>query len=589
MKPFWLLLPLLVLGDVSVEERINDVYRLFAREGPSPSVLQEYEALGLQLNHHDVAKDTLAQFYFKKALIEINLHKDKHAIDTLAKVLELDPLLTPAHTKLVELLLEQGDYQALANLGTNVSEYENKYTQLMKLAEKPSGNIDNGLGLVDDLVLVSPLNASLYETRIAFTKEALKKEASPDHFRRLIKDLERLIKLQPVTNLDAYTELAQYLLYTRTTFKPSWQYIKNCLRIDNDHAGCGAVSKHYSRFQKVLEPLEEYSILQGHVYATTDDDIVEDYDWPTLYKVLFEDGLKITAREKKSLPWTGVNTNFEYLEYVAQKFSKEQFGSVVDLQFLQDLRKLACEAQVQTKQDKASAFCAKHVGEDFFPRQVPEIDALLKAKKYNEAAAKLNSFSLNVKKTALFVSRAQVIENIQRKQQQQQQRQFHQQQQQRQHYQQQQRQATADPKVDYYKVLDVPRDADERTIKKAHRTQTLKYHPDKYKGNDLTPEQIEAKMQEINQAYEVLLNPELRERFDRGDDPNDPLGGQRRQQGGGHSGFDNSFMRQFMGGQGGFQFGSSGSSFHFGSSGSNFNFGGPRQRVKVQRGRRRKN
>ena len=37
-------------------------------------------------------------------------------------------------------------------------------------------------------------------------------------------------------------------------------------------------------------------------------------------------------------------------------------------------------------------------------------------------------------------------------------------------------------------------------------------------------------MQDINQAYEVLADKELRERYDRGDDPNDPLGGQRQQQ-----------------------------------------------------------
>jgi DnaJ family protein C protein 3 len=75
---------------------------------------------------------------------------------------------------------------------------------------------------------------------------------------------------------------------------------------------------------------------------------------------------------------------------------------------------------------------------------------------------------------------------------------------------------------DYYKVLGVSRDADERTIKKAFRKLTVLHHPDKAAANGFTPEAAQKKMSEINEAYEVLSDPELRERFDRGDDPNDP-------------------------------------------------------------------
>jgi DnaJ homolog subfamily C member 3 len=55
---------------------------------------------------------------------------------------------------------------------------------------------------------------------------------------------------------------------------------------------------------------------------------------------------------------------------------------------------------------------------------------------------------------------------------------------------------------DYYKVLDIPKDADERTIKRAYRRMTIKYHPDKPGGS-------EKKMSELNQAYEVLSKPGL--------------------------------------------------------------------------------
>jgi DnaJ family protein C protein 3 len=71
-------------------------------------------------------------------------------------------------------------------------------------------------------------------------------------------------------------------------------------------------------------------------------------------------------------------------------------------------------------------------------------------------------------------------------------------------------------KKDYYKVLGIARDADARTIKKAYRLAAKKAHPDK--GGS------EAKMAAVNEAYEVLSDPQLRARFDNGDDPNDTSG-----------------------------------------------------------------
>ena len=47
------------------------------------------------------------------------------------------------------------------------------------------------------------------------------------------------------------------------------------------------------------------------------------------------------------------------------------------------------------------------------------------------------------------------------------------------------------------------------------------YHPDKYIG-ELTKEQVQEKMSLINRAYETLSNPEKRQQYDSGNDPNDP-------------------------------------------------------------------
>ena len=75
---------------------------------------------------------------------------------------------------------------------------------------------------------------------------------------------------------------------------------------------------------------------------------------------------------------------------------------------------------------------------------------------------------------------------------------------------------------DYYKVLGVARDADDREIKRAYRRLSKLNHPDKAAAQGVLKEEAEKKMAAINEAYEVLGDEELRTRFDRGDDPNDP-------------------------------------------------------------------
>jgi len=104
------------------------------------------------------------------------------------------------------------------------------------------------------------------------------------------------------------------------------------------------------------------------------------------------------------------------------------------------------------------------------------------------------------------------------------------------------------------------------------RKAALSAHPDK--GGS------EAKMAVVNEAYEVLSNPELRQRFDNGDDPNDPMQGQGGPYPGGN----------FAGGSGGHPFAqffqqAAGSGFQFrtggggggGPGGFSFHFPGGRR------------
>lgn len=68
----------------------------------------------------------------------------------------------------------------------------------------------------------------------------------------------------------------------------------------------------------------------------------------------------------------------------------------------------------------------------------------------------------------------------------------------------------ASTKRDYYELLGVPRDADDRTIKKAFRALARELHPDV--SSDPADEQ---RFREVAEAYEVLSKPEARELYDR--------------------------------------------------------------------------
>ncbi len=92
---------------------------------------------------------------------------------------------------------------------------------------------------------------------------------------------------------------------------------------------------------------------------------------------------------------------------------------------------------------------------------------------------------------------------------------------------------------DYYKILGVDKKANQQEIKKVYRRLARQYHPDVNPGN----KSAEARFKEINEAYEVLSDPEKRKKYDE-------LGSSYQQwqrQGGDPRGFD--WSRWYTGGQ----------------------------------------
>src|SRR3954453_973869 len=67
------------------------------------------------------------------------------------------------------------------------------------------------------------------------------------------------------------------------------------------------------------------------------------------------------------------------------------------------------------------------------------------------------------------------------------------------------------PERDYYETLGVARDATSEAIKKAYRGMARKYHPDVNPGDKAA----EGKFKEVQQAYDILSEPEKRALYDR--------------------------------------------------------------------------
>jgi curved DNA-binding protein CbpA len=66
-------------------------------------------------------------------------------------------------------------------------------------------------------------------------------------------------------------------------------------------------------------------------------------------------------------------------------------------------------------------------------------------------------------------------------------------------------------KDNYYDILEVNKNASQEEIKKQYRKLALKYHPDRNRTN---PQSAEIKFKKINEAYEILSDPEKKKHYD---------------------------------------------------------------------------
>lgn len=305
---------------------------------------------------------------------------------------------------------------------------------------------------------------------------------------------------------DAYVKSAKLLYYVFHEYDKALSHLQRCLQFDMDNKNCQTMFQQIRQLEK--KGGGSYSGLPGL-----------EKPYPSAHKI-WKEVVAFATSDKLELLKTAVKTAYTELDLGSTE--PESHSSV-----LTGLDESICMAYYNEKQYKnptAVQYCAKvvsreHVNSPAIRAEIAAhmltVEGLLQQDDFDGAIAEVNrALEVHADNNQL----KQKLQEIQML-------------------------AARAKAKDYYKVLGLSRTADDREIRSAYREMSRQYHPDKYRG-EMTPEQVDRKMAEVNEAYEVLSTPELKERFDRGDDPNS-------KEPGFGAGAGSPFQHQFQHGAGG--------------------------------------
>lgn len=383
--------------------------------------------------------------------------------------------------------------------------------------------------------------------------------------KKISEDYNRLVNYEvSKVDLDDYVKLADFELFgiSNNFNSATERIIRNCLKIDNDFKDCKNLNRVNLKLKHLMSLIKEISIYHSFIYNDSEEQVneerIEDVSiskekWKDVLGLLFDKTKKIDCDKKlldrRAFSGMGIEcseygNNFELIiDMYMKTFVKDGFAEeeLLESQFLKDILKLAKEGYFESKEYKRFRGQSSIWSNETIKKALKkmekvddvvdiarEIDKCVKKHDVQGAKNALERASKNMKLSPVLKERAERIrmqdhEAQERRRQQQYQQQRQQQQYQ---YQQQQQQKFQEPKdgKDYYKVLGVKRDASEDEIKKAYREQMRANHPDKLKnqnrnqsqgsGEEVGEEELEERVAEINNAYEVLGDTEQRAAYD---------------------------------------------------------------------------
>ncbi|GAB1317298.1 Tetratricopeptide repeat and J domain-containing co-chaperone dnj1 [Madurella fahalii] len=414
-----------------------------------------------------IAKDpTNYLTFFKRATTYLSLGRTSQATDDFEKVLSLKPGFEGAHVQLGKLKARSADwdaakehYEKAKKVEELASLEEAKGAATLAEAAAQAESWEECVKQADDAILTANRAIHLRElrARCAFERGAVE---------RGMGDLQHILQMKP-GDTTPHVKISAITFYALGDLQEGMAAIRKCLHSDPDSKVCKRLLKEEKMVEKVVQKVTK--ALEKNQQMTAVRQLVPSGESEGLINEV-KDQVRI-LREDGTIP--------------------KAAGNVL----LSRLVEMACQAYYESNSKKAKEYCEEslELDENSFYGLLQRAKIQLEAEEFE---ASINTLR---KAAEARPGKDDIVNPLMQKAQ----------------------VALKRSKTkDYYKVLGVAHDADERQIKSAYRKLSKIHHPDKAIKQGLTKEQAEKKMASINEAYEVLSNPELRARFDRGDDPN---------------------------------------------------------------------
>ncbi|KAE8348457.1 hypothetical protein BDV28DRAFT_90477 [Aspergillus coremiiformis] len=446
---------------------------------------------------------------FQRGAAYLSLGRNSHALDDFDRVLQLKPDFENALLQRARLRANAADWEdALKDLEKAGKKSSLEYTELEE-ARDAAGHAQSAEQRGAWEACVNQANVAVLKAGASLTLRQIRAHCrfEKGDVEEGISDLAHILHISPGL-VEPYLQMSYMLFYSLGDQERGISGIRKCLHFDPDSKPCNRLYRKEKKLLKQLQKLQ--AVMDSRKFNNAINLLVGVGDGSGLL-----DDVKGDVREAKE---------------------DGRINSAAPNNLHSWLVEQTCEAYREAQMPKrASSYCyeAFEINPYSLPALLFRSQTALDEDRLEDAIKALNTAKEhhpNSKDVQALLQKAHVL--LKRSKQ-----------------------------KDYYKVLGISRDADHRTIKRAYRQLTKQHHPDKAKSQGVTKEEAEKKMATINEAYEVLSDSELKDRYDNGDDPNDP----ESQRGNPFQGspFGPAGGQHFFFQQGGPQFKFSGQGFNF--------------------------
>lgn len=457
---------------------------------------------------------------FQRGVTYLSLGRNSQAKSDFDSVLKIRPGFEGAltqrariHAKNAEWASARADYTQVGKKAeADLAALEEAEGAAMLAADaERTGDYENCINNAGTAIMIAGTSLSLRQLRARCRFERGEVQEG-------VSDLQHVLQMHP-GDLEPHLQISGMLFYSLGDMSRGLSQVKKCLQSDPDSKACKSLHRELKNVVKTVEKLNALTAKKQYASAAR-----------LLVGSSTEEDPGLLAEVKQNV------ASAREAGYIHAKAADGLYTYLLNG---------ACECYVSmNSHKKAAPYCKEALERDSFSLYglLHHAHNQLEAENYDAAIATLNTAKEHHQDSQLVQEKLQEA----------------------------QVQLKRSKTKDYYKVLGVSKDADEATIKKAYRKATKEFHPDKAMAKGVSKDDAERKMASINEAYEVLSDPELKARFDRGDDPND------QQQGGNpfHGSPFGNGQQQFVFRQGGAQFQFQGGN-PFGGGGSPFGNGFP--------------